>query len=130
MTWNYRVVKKKYNGTDIYSIHEVFYNEAGEPWGCTEHSCWPQGETEKELVLDLRNYVLAIMAPVLDYDKDFGADMDIPKEELDAINRGDFSMFEPLDELFEEDMDTSSSSAPQRDGEPSTTPVRGKTFNG
>ena len=32
MTWNYRVIKRTYpDGTEIFAIHEVYYNEDGEP---------------------------------------------------------------------------------------------------
>lgn len=73
MTWNYRVIKRTYpDGTEIYTIHEVYYKENGEPEYVTENSCYPQGETLEELKGDIALYRKALENPVLNYE-DFGS---------------------------------------------------------
>jgi hypothetical protein len=63
MTRRYRVVHKGYR----YGIHEVYYDELGEIWTCTEEPVYPEGETLEELRTDLEHYRLALEEPVLDY---------------------------------------------------------------
>lgn len=36
MTWNYRIIRRVVEGEAFYSIHEVFYDDAGEPEMVTE----------------------------------------------------------------------------------------------
>ena len=68
MTWNYRVVKTDSSGTVGFAIHEVYYNEKGEPDGVTEDPTHPFGETWEEFQADLNSYNMAMLQPVLDYD--------------------------------------------------------------
>ena len=69
-TWNYRVLKKtdRESGETIYAIHEVYYNEAGKPEGCTENSVAPMGESLEELKERYRALYAALSKPVLIYD--------------------------------------------------------------
>ena len=49
------------------AIHEVFYDEQGEIWTCTEEPVYPEGDTLEELRTDLEHYQRALGQPVLDY---------------------------------------------------------------
>ena len=53
------------NGT--YAIHEVFYNEEGKPWTCTEDPVCPEDDTLDALREDLVRYQRALEWPVLEY---------------------------------------------------------------
>ena len=68
MTWNYRIVKTDFSGAVEFAIHEVYYDENGEPDGATQNPSWPAGETWEEFQADLNNYNMAMLQPVLDYD--------------------------------------------------------------
>lgn len=68
ITWNYRVIHKIENGEHTYAIHEVYYNENGEPWNVTVNSTAPLGETLQELLDDLEHYIDAINRPILEFD--------------------------------------------------------------
>ena len=68
MTWNYRVIKTELNYEEEYSIHEVYYDEDGNPDGVTENSIAPTGGTLEELQADLDHYNEAMSLPVLDFD--------------------------------------------------------------
>ena len=69
-TWNYRVLerKDKKTGEKTYAIHEVYYNENGNPDGCTKNSIAPMGESLEELKGDIEYYLRALKKPVLVYD--------------------------------------------------------------
>lgn len=47
----YRVILK--NGR--YAIHEVFYDEEGEPWTCSEDPVCPEGDTLEALHEELEH---------------------------------------------------------------------------
>ncbi|HJW86876.1 MAG TPA: hypothetical protein VJ440_09610 [Candidatus Brocadiaceae bacterium] len=64
MTWNYRVIEDK----KVFSIYEVYYNDAGEITAITEDPVVPQGETLKELKDDLKYYSAALKHPSLKKD--------------------------------------------------------------
>lgn len=72
--WNYRVLHSIYvHESDNYkehhyAIHEVYYNDNGDPKSCTVNSVGPSGETLEELKSDLENYTKALSQPVLEYD--------------------------------------------------------------
>ena len=51
-----------------YAIHEVFYDEDGEPWTCTEDPVCPQGGTLEALREELEHYKRAPEWPVLEYE--------------------------------------------------------------
>ncbi|MFA6049582.1 MAG: hypothetical protein WC761_00025 [Candidatus Paceibacterota bacterium] len=70
MTWNYRVLIKHLPAPDNtvwYAIHEVYYNEAGEPTMCSSEAMEPCGETLEELAADLKRMAGALEKPVLDH---------------------------------------------------------------
>lgn len=63
MTWNYRAIKEIDHDEELYRVHEVYYNKAGEldRW-MVEPTC-PQGETLE----DLRAELAMILAYVRDH---------------------------------------------------------------
>lgn len=71
--WNYRVVRKAYppaaDGAieHVLGIHEVYYNDSGEPQMVTEERMGPHGETLDELRTDLTWMIQALDKPVLEY---------------------------------------------------------------
>ena len=72
MTWNFRLVKhiNRKRRQVWYSVHEVFYNDTGQPMGMTQDPVSIDGESVK----DVRNYLTMILQdlkhlPVLDADK-------------------------------------------------------------
>jgi hypothetical protein len=68
--WNYRVVKRcspDHPDEPAYQIHEVYYNDQGEPDAFTVDAVAPLGETPEELKADLQAMLRALDAPVLEY---------------------------------------------------------------
>ncbi|MBE7445484.1 MAG: hypothetical protein HS132_09645 [Planctomycetia bacterium] len=61
MTWNYRVIEDK----EIFRIHEVYYNDAGDITAISEDPIVPEGETLEELKDDLEYYFAALKSPEL-----------------------------------------------------------------
>lgn len=89
MHWNHRVVRKetpnKFREDEIeisYEIHEVYYNEDGEPRSCTVDGISPYGETIEELKETLERMLNASTQPVLEY----SYFENLPKEEIDWDN--------------------------------------------
>lgn len=68
MTWNYRVIHTVINDEHFFDIHEVYYDDNGEPKFVTEDSVAPMGNTLDELKEDLQHYLLALSKPILEYD--------------------------------------------------------------
>lgn len=69
MTWNYRVVKRTVNGTVMFEIYEVYYDETGDIEAMSLSSMSPYGEDDvQELRSDLIYMIQAFSKPVLDYD--------------------------------------------------------------
>ena len=68
MKWNYRVIRYRAEGdyTECYAIHEVYYDEYGEPWNLTANAVCPVGETMEELREDLKHYMTALAYPILE----------------------------------------------------------------
>ena len=62
-TSDYRVIRKD----GRYAIHEVFYDEHGEPWACSEDPVCPEGNTVDSLREELEHYQRALELPVLEY---------------------------------------------------------------
>lgn len=62
--WNYRVILKD----DEYAIHEVYYDDQGEPEACTVDPVGPVGDTLADLVKDMDHYLRALKRPVLEYE--------------------------------------------------------------
>ncbi|MBM4055739.1 MAG: hypothetical protein FJ264_13975 [Planctomycetes bacterium] len=65
MTWNYRVIADK----EVFRIHEVYYNDAGDITAISEDPIVPEGETLEELKGDLEYYFAALKSPVLKKDE-------------------------------------------------------------
>ncbi|MCI0388727.1 MAG: hypothetical protein MOB07_08170 [Acidobacteria bacterium] len=61
-TWNYRVFHEE-NGD--YVIREVFYDEEGCIFGCTEDTVEPFGRSLEELARDIEWFKEALEMPVL-----------------------------------------------------------------
>ena len=72
MSWNYRVVHRRYKHADVlyedvYAIHEVYYGDGGVPDGVTEEPDGACGETLDELCNDHRRMGEAIDRPVIEW---------------------------------------------------------------
>ena len=62
MTWNYRVFRE---AKDAYVIREVYYEEDGSIFACTQDAVKPFGETVEELAQDIKYFKQALKLPVL-----------------------------------------------------------------
>ena len=63
MSWDYRVVKKE----DMYGIHEVYYDDDGKPYMCTENPITMDADSENDLEWMLENVAPAVNHPWLNY---------------------------------------------------------------
>jgi hypothetical protein len=63
MSWNYRVMTV--NRGESYEIHEVYYDEGGQPRSYTMNSVKPYGADLRELRQDLMWMLAALEKPVL-----------------------------------------------------------------
>jgi hypothetical protein len=68
MSWNYRVMKKRIKGEDVFEIHEVYYHPDGRIHTWSEDPVILYGETPEELKQDILRQSRALERPVLDYD--------------------------------------------------------------
>lgn len=78
MTWNHRVIRRvRPEAMNLeapgepyveFAIHEVFYDETGNPNECTEDAVAPYGTNLAELKECLELNMKALEAPVLEYD--------------------------------------------------------------
>ncbi len=73
MSWNHRVVRRMVdlpNGeTELaFGVHEVYYDEHGEPTSITDDPVAPFGENVVELQEELVLFVKAAELPVLNYE--------------------------------------------------------------
>jgi hypothetical protein len=67
VSWNYRVLKMAdSDGTEMWAVHEVYYNEDGTIKTWTVNSVAPSGESWDELHRDSANYSRALMQPPID----------------------------------------------------------------
>lgn len=71
MSWNYRVIKLIDETIITYGIHEVYYDDEGEPESYTSEPIRLSAETFVELSLVLARILDALKKPVLSPD-DFG----------------------------------------------------------
>jgi hypothetical protein len=60
------------DGTHIFAIHEVHFDDAGGVTGYTENPAWTSGETYKELTEDFVRYQAAFARPVIAVEPDGG----------------------------------------------------------
>jgi len=71
MSWNYRVMRSTDpDGTFTFGIHEVYYDEKGNPNAWTQRSVGVSGETFGELTRDFAHYQKAFTQPVLAIEAD------------------------------------------------------------
>ncbi|KWN80853.1 hypothetical protein WM24_23745 [Burkholderia ubonensis] len=65
MTWNHRVVEHQTNGETWRAIHEVYYDDAGVPWGYTENAVGIVWDEDGDPHWTLDQMRKALDAPVL-----------------------------------------------------------------
>lgn len=94
MTWNNRVIHRNIDGVDMYTIHEVFYDENGKMMACTVEPAEAYGETISELLRTLSMYIDACAKPIVEWE-------DIPEKDARSINL-DLSDCEAWDLLSDE----------------------------
>ncbi|WP_158738056.1 hypothetical protein [Alteribacillus sp. YIM 98480] len=72
--WDYRVVKERTkDGTELFKIAEVFFNDNGEPWAFVEpDESFLSWESIEELEKNIDWFKEAFAKPVL-YEKDDGS---------------------------------------------------------
>jgi len=69
VSWNYRIIKHiDKDGDEYFAIHEVYYDEAGNPNGVTEDEVGIHGTNMEELKDDLKYHRNAFRKPVLNYE--------------------------------------------------------------
>lgn len=66
MSWNYRVVKHINDKEELFQIHEVYYNDDGNPEMITETGSSPFGENIQDLSHTMIHMLSALTKPVLD----------------------------------------------------------------
>jgi|14BtaG_2_1085337.scaffolds.fasta_scaffold32907_2 hypothetical protein len=66
MTWNHRVISRE--GQDELAIHEVYYDEDGEPNMVTNDAVGIYGETVEELRETLERMLKSLEAPKLAFE--------------------------------------------------------------
>jgi hypothetical protein len=71
MSWNYRAVKHDgKDGEDYYQVHEIYYDEEGNPNGITQHEVTPYGASKAELIWCLEQMLIAARdLPTLSFDE-------------------------------------------------------------
>ena len=69
MGWNHRVMKSKDGEDDYYQIHEVYYNNKGEPDSWTTNGVTVGAESVEGLRWVLEKMLESLDKEVLDYDR-------------------------------------------------------------
>lgn len=82
MSWDYRLVHRIETDGETYAVHEVYYNDAGQPNGVTERPCYLAAESVKELRSDLMLMRHAFELPILEWE-----DLPRRRDEGGAIGR-------------------------------------------
>jgi hypothetical protein len=54
MSWNYRIIRSKLDGADYFALHEVFYDEDGNPTSRTDAPVDFGGDSPEEVIEGLR----------------------------------------------------------------------------
>jgi hypothetical protein len=67
MTWNYRVLAHQDGDGTYFQIHEVYYDEQGNPNGYTERGTTMGSETLESLRSELERMRECLSKPVLSY---------------------------------------------------------------
>lgn len=68
MGWNHRVMKSKDGEDDYYQIHEVYYNNKGEPDSWTKNGVTVGAESVEGLRWVLEKMLESLDKEVLDYE--------------------------------------------------------------
>lgn len=68
MSWNYRVLKRETKEGEFFAVHEVFYDDEGNPKKCTVEPVFPQGTSENDLERRIELYREALEKPILNYE--------------------------------------------------------------
>jgi len=72
MTWNHRVIRRRYEtGEEYFAIHEVYYDDAGNHNAVTALPVAIFGDSIDDLAITIDHIRECLNKPVLDYDKDF-----------------------------------------------------------
>jgi hypothetical protein len=71
----YRVIHRRRR----YAIHQVYYDEQGEIWTCSQEPAYPEGHSLDDLRADLARYWSALELPALEY-----ADL-VPRDEEPGV---------------------------------------------
>lgn len=67
MSWNHRVIKKTVDGEEMFTIHEVYYDDQGNPESVTKNPVPAFGNNVEELSHNLIHMLSALTKPILDY---------------------------------------------------------------
>ena len=68
MSWNYRMIEhKNLDGSSWFAIHEVYYDDNGNPKYCSEGPCSAHGEDIETLTTDMSYMMQALKKPTLRY---------------------------------------------------------------
>lgn len=68
MSWNYRLVKRTHNDKVFYGIHEVYYDDQGNPKSITENPVGVTEESKGDIMTTLRHMERALAMPTLNYE--------------------------------------------------------------
>jgi hypothetical protein len=75
MSWNYRIIRRKFvsdivpDGEYSHGIHEVYYDEAKQPYTWSTNPIAPRGETLEDIKGDINLMQKAFNLPVLEETK-------------------------------------------------------------
>lgn len=68
MSWNYRIIRHIPEKGEAYlAVHEVFYDDDGEPDGCTENPIQIIGEDLEAIQFQSMKIAESVDKPILDY---------------------------------------------------------------
>jgi len=70
MSWNYRIIARKDHDDFHFAIHEVYYDENGNPTSWTERDVGIAGYSLDELKQAYKHYGIAFKKPILFWDEE------------------------------------------------------------
>jgi hypothetical protein len=68
MTWNHRLVKRAHDNEVFYAIHEVYYDEQGNPESITQDPVGVSEQSKGDVMTTLRLMERALTMPTLNYE--------------------------------------------------------------
>ncbi len=68
MTWNHRLVKHTHDNEVFYAIHEVYYDEQGNPESITQDPVGVSEQSKDDVMTTLRHMERALTMPTLNYE--------------------------------------------------------------